>query len=162
MWLHNWRVRVSKLQKENKSVYLPWMRFSYSKPWISGAQIIVLECPNCGSNVGEESCAGCRRTVPFYVCSRCKQPFFNPRYRSGLECSSCGSQVVVSSQKSLWHLISHYICQNCKAVVPNDRFKHYHSCKNCNPLCRECGGYLATNEHLDYFQCISCKKQFKK
>ena len=106
---------------------------------------MVLECPNCGGNVGEDSCTGCRRAVPYYTCSKCKKPFFNPRYRSGLECSNCKTQVVIHPQKSEWHLISHYICQKCKSLVKNDRFTNYHSCHNCVPLCKKCGGYLAMN-----------------
>jgi len=98
------------------------------------------------------------KLFPYYTCSKCKKPFFNPRYRSGLECSNCKTQVVIHPQKSEWHLISHYICQKCKSLVKNDRFTNYHSCHNCVPLCKKCGGYLATNTHVNYLQCVKCNK----
>lgn len=42
---------------------------------------MVLECPNCGSPVGEEACAGCQREIPQYQCSRCKKWMDNPKWK---------------------------------------------------------------------------------
>lgn len=121
----------------------------------------IIQCPNCGGNVGTESCSGCLKVIPYYLCSHCKQKFFSPYYRSGLECQNCKTQVIVHHQKSMRPQISHYICQNCKTIVESSMFVRYSSCKNCTPRCK-CGGYLATNSELDYHECVLCHKQYLK
>lgn len=123
---------------------------------------MVFQCERCGGDVGEEGCVGCRQVIPYYMCSHCHKPTFNPRYKSGLPCPNCGAQVIVHFQKSMRPQISHYLCQKCKTVVENPVFNRYSACEGCVPLCPDCRGYLATNDRLDYFQCVKCGKKRPK
>lgn len=123
---------------------------------------MVFPCEHCARDVGEESCLGCRVVIPFYMCSRCKKPTWNPRYKSGVECPKCKRQVIQHFQKSMRYQISHYVCNHCGAIVENPTFKNYSSCLNCTPRCKACNGYLATNEHLDYSECVACGKHYGK
>ena len=119
---------------------------------------MVFQCLNCGGDVGEESCVGCRIVVKYYMCSNCQKPTMNPRYRSGVECPSCKKQVFEHDQKAMRHLIKNYLCQYCEAVVPNTKYTNDASCANCNRFCDVCHGYVACSDHLKKCVCVDCGK----
>lgn len=120
---------------------------------------MVLECPNCGGSVGEDSCTGCREVVPAYLCSHCKQTFWNPRFKSEVTCPSCGEMVVEHPQRSLRHITKYYLCHRCGAVVDNPKYTHDSYCKNCNRRCPECKGYVACDQHNEVCRCVDCGKE---
>ena len=124
--------------------------------------IFTCQNPGCGGDVGEESCIGCRQVIKFYMCSNCRKPTVNPRYRSGVVCPNpeCGKQVFEHDQKSMRHLIKNYLCQYCGTITPNPKYTNDSSCANCNRFCDECRGYLACSDHLKKCICVDCGKEF--
>lgn len=124
---------------------------------------MVLPCPNCGAPVGEESCSGCIRSTPSYLCDRCHKILPNPYFLSNVLCSACGKYIYEEPSKSSRHMVKLYVCQNCMHVEENPKFTNFHSCEGCKPAtCLECGKLLASNSLIDYYVCSGCGKQTSK
>jgi DNA-directed RNA polymerase subunit RPC12/RpoP len=123
----------------------------------------VLICPHCKSGVGEESCTGCIRDTPHYLCGNCQKIVPNPYFLSGVQCSACGKYIYEEASKSNRHMVKLYVCQTCGHVENNPKFTNFHSCEGCKPpVCGECGKLLASNSLIDYWVCSGCGKQTKK
>ena len=118
-------------------------------------------CPKCGSNVGEESCAGCREVHPFLTCSTCHKDFPNPSYISGITCPSCKKQVIKEGGETNMHT-KLYLCNWCLALVENPFFTHFSACSGCHPPIHECGSLLASSPTVDYWLCSGCGMKVPK
>ena len=113
--------------------------------------------------MGEESCVGCRRVIPFYKCSRCGGIVPNPRFASGVVCPECGGQVYEDPHKQTRRYHRYYLCQGCGGVVPNPKYAGDHSCVGCRPAtCDECGAFTAWNVAKGIEKCIECGAEYPR